>query len=107
MSRFPFSTNHSWVRRPIQIDGRSFFHRQCLVCGRDFARPVDHPEWRAVQVCVLGLDFLDDETTQRWVSELCPGRRLPADENSERIQRGGGMHATSKRGAGTGGEPRS
>src|SRR5262245_58633866 len=72
MARFPFSTNHGWFRRQIQIDGRPFFHRQCVVYGRDFARPTDDPEWRAVQVGILTHDFLDDETTQRWASEIAP-----------------------------------
>jgi len=110
MAQFPFSTNHSWFRRQVQIDGRSFFHQQCPVCGRDFARPTDDPEWRAVQVGILSFDFLDDETTQRWVSEDCPGHRLPADEDSERIRPGGEVHASAQRGAGTadtGGEPTS
>ena len=108
MSRFPFSTNHSWLRRPIQIDGRSFFHRQCLVCRRNFARPTDDPEWRAVHVGPLSLDFLDAATTQRWVSEICPGRQLPGEANSEPIPPRGEMHASTQRGAyGTRGEPRS
>jgi len=107
MARFPFSTNHSWSRRQIQIDGRSFFHRQCLVCRRSFARPTDDPEWRAVHVGVLSLDFLDDETTERWMSETCTGRALSGEANGERIQPGGELHASAQRGASSRGEPRS
>jgi hypothetical protein len=53
-------------------------------------------EWRAVHVGVLSLDFLDDETTERWVSEDCPGRPLPGEQNSERIRAGGERQASSK-----------
>jgi hypothetical protein len=106
MARFHVSTSHRWSRRQVQIDGRTFFHRQCLVCRRDFARPSDDGEWRAVHVGVLSLDFLDDETTRRWVSEDCPGRQLPGEQNSERIQLGGEVHGSAQRGAGTREEPR-
>jgi hypothetical protein len=106
MARFPFSTNHSWLRRQVQIDGRTFIHRRCLVCRRDFARPSDEGGWRAVHVGVLSFDFLDDEITQRWVSEICPGRPLPGEQDSKHVQPGGEGHAGAKRGAGTRREPR-
>jgi hypothetical protein len=41
--------------------------------------------WRAVHVGVLKFDFLNEQTTRHWVSEDCPGRSLPGEENSERI----------------------
>jgi hypothetical protein len=106
MAQFRVSTNHRWLRRQVQIGGRTFFHRQCLVCRRDFARASDDAEWRAVHVGVLAFDLLEEETTRRWVSEDCPGRPLPGEQNSERIPPGGSVHASDYRGAGTRGEPR-
>ena len=106
MARFRGSSNHRWSRRQVQIDGRTFFHRQCLVCRREIAKPSDDAEWRAVHLGVLEFDLLDEGTTRRWVSEDCPGRPLPGEQNSERIQPGGEVHASAQRGAGTRGEPR-
>jgi len=76
MGRYHLSTTHLWAEQQVSIRGRTFFHRQCQVCDRDFVRSLDDGEWRAVHVGVLSLDFLDDETTQRWVSEDCPGSPL-------------------------------
>jgi hypothetical protein len=96
MSRDLVSNNHLWSEQKVSIKGRPFLHRRCQVCERDFARAVVEREWRAVHVGVLSLDFLDDETTQRWVSEDCPGRPLPGEQNCKRIQPGGERHASSK-----------
>ena len=87
MARFPVSTSHNWLRQQIRIDGQIFFHRQCLVCRRDFARSSADAEWRAVHVGVLRYDFLDEETTRLWVSQDCPGRQLAGEGNEERMQR--------------------
>ena len=106
MGRYHLSTTHLWAEQQVSIRGRTFFHRQCQVCDRDFVRSLDDGEWRAVHVGALSLDFLDDETTQRWVSEDCPGRPLPGEANSERIKPEGEGHASSKRGTGSRGEPR-
>jgi excisionase family DNA binding protein len=94
MARFRVSTNHRWLRRQVQIDGRTSFHRQCLVCRRDFARASDDAEWRAVHVGDLEFDLLNEETTRRWVSEDCPGRPLPGEENCRRIQPGGEVYGS-------------
>jgi uncharacterized cysteine cluster protein YcgN (CxxCxxCC family) len=95
MARYHLSTTHLWSEEQVTIDRRTFFHRQCQVCGRDFARSLDDGEWRAVYVGGLRCDFLNDETTRRWVSEDCPGKRLPGEGNGDRIQPGG-EQASSK-----------
>src|SRR5215813_14361489 len=94
MARFRGSTNHRWSRRQLQIDGRIFFHRQCLVCRRDFARASDDAKWRAVHVGVLEFDLLEEETTRRWSLRTAPDAYCRAT-NSERIQRGGDVHASA------------
>jgi hypothetical protein len=85
MARYYLSTTHLWYEQQVTLDGRTFFHRQCKICGRDFVRSLDEEEWRAVHVGIVKFDFLDEETTRRWVSEDCPGRRLPGEQNSKRI----------------------
>jgi len=106
MAGYHFSTNHRWMHRRVQIGGRTIFHRQCLVCRRDFARASDDAEWRAVHVGILEFDLMDEDTTRRWLSEDCPGRPLPGEQNSERIQPGGEVHAIAERGAGANRDPR-
>jgi len=86
MARNHLSTTHLWSEQRVSIKGRPFLHRRCQICERDFARALVEEEWQAVHVGVLSLDFLDDEATQRWVSEDCPGRPLPGEQNSERVQ---------------------
>jgi hypothetical protein len=93
MARFHLSTTHLWSEQQTSIDGRTFVHRQCRVCSRDFVRSLEDGEWRAVHVGVLKFDFLDEETSGRWVSEDCHGRVFPGEENNERIQRGGEVRA--------------
>jgi hypothetical protein len=123
MAQYHLSTTHEWSEQQVSIFGRTFFHRQCQICGRDFARSLNEGEWRAVHVGVIEFHLLDKETTRRWVSEDCPGRRLPDDErihpggpdderihpggpDDERIHPGGDVHASSsKRRAGDRGEP--
>jgi hypothetical protein len=74
MARYHLSTTHLWAEQQVTIGHRTFFHRQCQVCGRDFVRSLDDGEWRAVHVGGLKFDFLNEGTTRRWVSEDCPGR---------------------------------
>ena len=91
------SNTHQWAKQEVSIKGRQFLHRRCQICERDFARALGEEEiWRAVHVGVLSFDFLDDEITQRWVSEDCPGRPLPGGANSERVRPRGEVHAGSK-----------
>src|SRR5262245_19485861 len=101
MARYHLSNTHLWSEQQVSIKGRTFFHRRCQICGRDFARALDEGEWRAVHVGLLVFDFLDEVTTQRWVSEDCPGRPLPGEADYEHIRLGRETHASSKRGAST------
>jgi hypothetical protein len=82
MGQYHLSTAHLWAEQQITIAECTFFHRQCRLCGRDFVKSLDDGEWRAVHVGVLKFDFLDEETTRRWVSEECPGRRLPGKKTA-------------------------
>lgn len=95
MGRYHLLTTHLWSEQQVTIAHRTFFHRQCQICGRDFVRLLDEGEWRAVHVGGLSFDFLSDETGHRWIFEDCPGKRLPGEGNDERIQPGG-VQASSK-----------
>ena len=74
-----FETGHDWRERTVWISGRLFLHRKCQVCGRDFVASQEEPRWRAVHVGLTQFDFLDDEITEQWMSEKCPGEVLPND----------------------------
>jgi hypothetical protein len=80
------SYNHHWMRRKLTIKGKTVFHRQCLVCGRDFIIDCPAEGWRAVHVGLLDFDFLDEETNRRWIFEDCPGRQLPEEANDRRVR---------------------
>src|SRR5262245_29860240 len=101
MGRYHLSTTHLWSEQQVTIDHRTFFHRQCQICDRDFVRALDEGEWRAVHVGGLRFDFLNEETCRRWVSENCPGHPLPGEGNHERVQLRGDEHASSKHRPGT------
>ena len=101
MGRYHLSTAHLWSEQQVTIDHRTFFHRQCQICDGDFVRALGEGEWRAVHVGGLRFDFLNEETTRRWVSEDCPGRPLQGEENHERVQPGGDEQAGSKQRPGT------
>jgi hypothetical protein len=86
MARLYTSTTHDWSEQEVKIEGRTFFHRHCQICMRDFARSSCNEEWRAVHVGLLKFDLLDEETSRRWVSEDCPRRPLPGEQNDRRMQ---------------------
>jgi hypothetical protein len=80
-----FSYNHHWVRRKVQIEGKTVFHRQCIAFRRDFVFDCDVGCWRAVHVGLLGFDLLDEEISRYWLSEECPGQQLPEEINDRRM----------------------
>src|SRR5438270_3102056 len=81
------SDSHDWARREVEVGTRRFFHRQCRKCGRDFVMSADDGEdWRAVHVQLTSFVDLDDATNARWLSEECPGHRLPEDNNDRRTR---------------------
>jgi hypothetical protein len=87
MGQGPISRGHRWRVREVRMDDEIYVHRQCLVCRRDLVRPPDVGVWKAVHVGGLRFDFLDEETTRRWLTEECPGEMLPSEANSQRMLR--------------------
>jgi hypothetical protein len=49
VGRYHLSDTHLWCEQQVTIDHRTFFHRQCQICDRDFVRALDEGEWRGVQ----------------------------------------------------------
>jgi hypothetical protein len=82
---------HRWRNRSgrqvRREPGKPLLHRVCVACGRDFVDDLSSTERFAV-VSLFQFDRLADETTERWLSERCPGRRLPGD-NADRETRYG------------------
>jgi hypothetical protein len=79
---------HQWLqRRPRHLElesGQSVFQRRCTRCGRDFVIEVSSGDRSAVVVSILSFQRLDDEVTRRWLSEPCPGKRLPSDDEDQK-----------------------
>jgi len=78
---------HVWKRRELDFDGKAYLHHHCENCGRDFVKPKDVERWSAVYVGVFEFAPLEDGLNLRWLSEACPGRRLPEDRNEVRCRR--------------------
>jgi len=97
MARYHLSTTHLWSEQQVSIGGRTFFHRQCQICRGGFARSLDNGEWDSVHVGFLSFNFLDDEITQRWVTENCPGGPLLREANSKRLEAGGEVYDSSSK----------
>ena len=76
---------HDWVSRKVKVDGKTFFHRQCKTCRRDLVRLAETGYWRAVHVGLLGFDSLGEDTNRRWLSEECPRRPIPRENNDLRM----------------------
>jgi len=73
---------HVWSAIPRQIlqDGRTLAHQSCVRCARDFAFELDGSGWHAVYVGVFRVERLDEKVNERWLSQECPKRVLPADD---------------------------
>ena len=81
-----FGTGHDWCKRQVWLSGKLFRHLKCHTCGRDFVATREEPRWRAVHVGLTQFDFLDDEITEQWMSEKCPGEVLRNDWKIPKMQ---------------------
>jgi hypothetical protein len=76
---------HAWRSRKLSLQGETYVHRQCLRCRRDLVQPPGSLQWKAVHVGGFRFDFLNEETSERWLAENCPGRVLLGEANAERM----------------------
>jgi hypothetical protein len=77
MASAQLSDSHHWIRRKVRIAGQTFFHRQCIVCRRDFVMSRSTGGCQAAHIGLLRFDFLDEHTSRQWVSNECPGTTDP------------------------------
>jgi hypothetical protein len=75
---------HQWPQpkpRHVEIESaKPLLQRHCVRCGRDFVTDPSSGSTYAVFVSAMSFHRLEDEVTERWLKESCPGKRLPSDE---------------------------
>jgi hypothetical protein len=76
---------HKWVARQIEIDGRNQLLLSCTQCERDFIDECHSKERCAAHLSIFRVDCLNDQVTERWCREICPGKRLKSDD-AERLK---------------------
>jgi hypothetical protein len=78
------SADHQWHERRephLKIEtGDAVVQHHCDRCGRDIVTVLSSGARHAVYASVFSFYRLDDELTQRWLSEPCPGERLARDD---------------------------
>jgi hypothetical protein len=78
---------HQWQAQPRQHRigaGTLVLHRHCVRCGRDFLTDLTSHRTRAVFVSAVSFHQLDDNVTDRWVRETCPGTHSPRDDGDRK-----------------------
>jgi hypothetical protein len=71
--------------RQIKQDGGSLLLVRCEQCGRDFAQGSNSAGWQAAYVGVFRVEFLARSVNHRWLTEACPGRLVPADDDDRAV----------------------
>jgi hypothetical protein len=79
-------SGHDWRERKVWLSGKLFLHLKCHTCRRGFVASQQEPRWRAVHVGLIQFEFLDDEITEQWMSEKCPGEVLRHDGKSPKVR---------------------
>jgi hypothetical protein len=82
------SGDHQWHERRephLKLEsGAAVVHHHCGRCGRDIVTVLESGALYAVYASTFCFQRLDDEVTQRWMSEPCPGKRLPIDDEDRK-----------------------
>ena len=80
--------DHRWYGRReahLKIEsGAAVVQHHCGQCGRDIVTILSSGARHAVYASVLYFYRLNDEVTQRWLSEPCPGKRLASDDEDRK-----------------------
>jgi hypothetical protein len=84
------SGKHQWLERRephLKIEsGEAVIQHQFVRCGRDIVTVLSSGSRHAVHVSISCFYRLDDEVTERWLTEPCPGKRLPRDDDDRQRQ---------------------
>ena len=75
---------HQWLERKgrqVEIESGQALQFRCVRCGRDFLKVLPSGSLYAVYVSIVSFFRLDDTVTARWLSEACPRKHLPGDDN--------------------------
>src|SRR5258708_7565858 len=79
---------HKWRDanpRQLQVGaGTPVLHQRCVRCGRDFLMDLASRRARAVSISAVSFHQLDDNVTDRWVRETCPGTHSPRDDGDRK-----------------------
>jgi hypothetical protein len=83
------SGKHQWLERrephfKTEL-GEAVIQHQCVRCGRDIVTVLSSGSRHAVHVSIFCFYPLDDEVTERWLTEPCPGKRLPRDDDDRQV----------------------
>jgi hypothetical protein len=82
------SGGHRWyeLKEPHLIieSGEAVLHKHCVQCGRDIVTVLSSGTRHAVYISVFYFYRLDNEVTERWLSEHCPGKRLTSDDEDRK-----------------------
>ncbi len=82
------SGEHQWLERKephLKLEsGEGVVHYQCGSCDRDIVTVLSSGAVYAVYTSAVYFCRLDDEVTARWLSERCPGKRLPSDDDDRK-----------------------
>lgn len=73
-------SDHRWIEIVRTFQAEKIKQRQCRICGRSLVMRSASRRWMAVRVSVFAFVALDEETTQRWLNEPCPGTLVIGDD---------------------------
>ena len=73
--------SHSWmICRTLELDPEiTLIQHTCRACGRNFVDEMRSGNLYAVHLGAARFNRLSDETTNRWLAEPCPGKRIESD----------------------------
>jgi hypothetical protein len=73
---------------PVEQYGRSILHHRCVLSWRDFAQGIAGTfDWQAATSELSESRLLGPEVNERWLSEPCPGERVPPDDEYRATRR--------------------
>jgi hypothetical protein len=85
-SKLDIWNTHEWYSRRLEIKpGCPQMQRYCIRCGRNFVDDLWSNERYAAHAAIFHFDRLQEEVTDRWLREPCPGTHLPSDDNDRKL----------------------